>query len=472
MVELREPLDELIRGPRTFTKGLAFPDPSKIFLYDDTLRDGEQMPGVAFSPAQKLSLCSLLAQMGIDVMDVAFPVSSAADREALTEILKAQLTGRIPATVDILAMCRATKADIDCVLECAARAGAKPDQVSVLILSTMSDLHLKYKLGRTLLKRAGRPESEWLDTPVAFYREANISLITEAVSYARSRGLTRVEFAAEDASRGDLAYGIEWARACVAAGGTRFCFSDSCGVFTPEGVDHYFPPIIEALKVRQGGCQLTAHLHNDFGLGALNTVRAVMHGATHPSLTANAIGERAGNTGIHQFVMVLKELYGVTLPRFQYHRLRELRQAVEAASGVPIMQHEPIIGEGVFTHESGIHTAGILVHPAIYQFIREEEVGGRRRFVFGKHSGAGAVEEVLKTHAGELEAQGVLVDDGMVARLLDRVKEDRAKMIESGHAAEAIAGHYASMARLGIGEEQLVQLALALNAEDRSKRKG
>jgi len=470
MVELREPLDELIRGPRTFTKGLAFPDPSKIFLYDDTLRDGEQMPGVAFSPAQKLQLCVLLAEMGVDVMDVAFPISSASDRQALRDILRAQAEGRVPATVDILAMCRATKSDIDCVLDCAAKAGVRPDRVSVLILSTMSDLHLKYKLGRTLLKRAGRPESEWLDTPVSFYREANIGLITEAVSYARGRGLTRVEFAAEDASRGDLAYGIEWARACVAAGGTRFCFSDTCGVFTPEGVDHYFPPIVEALRVREGGCQLTAHFHNDFGLGALNTVRAVLHGATHPSLTANAIGERAGNTSIHQFVMVLKELYGVTLPRFQYQRLTELRRAVEAASGVPIMQHEPIIGEGVFTHESGIHTAGIMVHPAIYQFIREEEVGGRHRFVFGKHSGAGAVEQVLERHRGPLEAQGVRVDDALVARLLERVKEDREKMIESGHASQAIADHYAAMARLGIGEEQLVQLALKLHAEERAAK--
>jgi isopropylmalate/homocitrate/citramalate synthase len=468
MVALREPLEQLIRGPRTFTGGLAFPDPSRIFLYDDTLRDGEQMPGVAFSPAQKLELCALLAGMGVDVMDVAFPISSASDRAALTGILKAQQEGRIPASVDILAMCRANQADIDCVLDCVAAAGGRPPDVSVLILSTMSDLHLKYKLGRTLLKRAGRPESGWLDTPVDFYREANIGLITEAVSYARSRGLTRVEFAAEDASRGDLAYGIAWAKACVAAGGTRFCFSDTCGVFTPEGVDHYFPPIVEALKVREGGCQLTAHFHNDFGLGALNTVRAVLHGATHPSLTANGIGERAGNTSIHQFVMVLKELYGVTLPRFDYGRLTQLRSAVEAASGVPIMQHEPIIGEGVFTHESGIHVAGILIHPAIYQFIREEEVGGRHRFVFGKHSGAGAVEQVLKDHQAELQAQGVTVDESLVARLLERVKEDRARMIESGNAARTIAAHYENMARLGIGEEELVRLALRMNAEDRA----
>jgi isopropylmalate/homocitrate/citramalate synthase len=402
-------------------------------------------------------------------MDVAFPASSESDRQALTDIVKARLEGRIPATVDILAMCRAVPADIDCVLDCVAKAGGKASDVSVLILSTMSDLHLKYKLGRALLKREGRPEEAWLDMPVEFYREANIRLITAAVRYAREKGITRVEFAAEDASRGDLAYGIEWAKACVDAGGTRFCFSDTCGVFTPEGVDHYFPPIVEALKVRQGGCQLTAHFHNDFGLGAINTVRAVMHGATHPSLTANGIGERAGNTSIHQFVMVLKELYGVTLPRFKYERLHELRRAVENASGIPIQAHEPIIGEGVFRHESGIHTAGILVHPAIYQFIREEEVGGVRRFVFGKHSGAGAVEELLKAHQARLEAQGIKVDSALAQELLEAVKKLRADMIQTGHTERTIAEHYRRYEELGVGEEALIQLLLRLHAARRAR---
>src|SRR5439155_3062750 len=144
----------------------------------------------------------------------------------------------------------------------------------------------------------------------------------------------------------------------------------------PDVVHPYYPTIREPLGVPNEPGKLTAHLHNEFGLVTINTVRAVMHGATHPSLTANGIGERAGNTSIHQFVMVLKELYGVTLPRFRYERLHELRGAVENVSGVPIQPHEPIIGEGVFSHESGIHTAAILVHPAIYQFIREQDVGG------------------------------------------------------------------------------------------------
>jgi isopropylmalate/homocitrate/citramalate synthase len=464
MIDLREPLDELLRQPRTYTSHLTFPAPETIFLYDDTLRDGEQMPGVAFSPEQKVELAALLAGIGIDVMDVAFPISSDSDRRALELILRSRADGRIDPRVDILAMCRAVPADIDCVLDVAARAGCRTSDVSVLILSTASDLHLKYKLGRALLKREGRPESGWLDTSVAFYREANIRLITDAIRYARTRGIESIEFAAEDASRSDLAYALEWARACIEAGGTRFCFSDTCGVFTPEGVDHYFPRLVESLGVRRGRVQLTAHFHNDFGLGAINTVRAVLHGATHPSLTANGIGERAGNTSIHQFVMVLKELYGVTLPRFKYDRLHELRSAIERASGVPIQPHEPIIGEGVFSHESGIHTAAILVHPAIYQFIREQEVGGTHRFVFGKHSGTAAVEAVLTAQAPLLAAHNVTVNEDLVNRVLERVKALRETMIRSGEQERAVEQYYGNYRRLGIAEEALVELALEVGS--------
>ena len=464
MVTLREPLDTLIRQPQTYTSHLKFPDPASIVVYDDTLRDGEQMPGVAFSPDQKVALAALLADIGIDVADVAFPVSSESDRTALRLILEARRDGRIRPTLDVLAMCRAVHGDVDVVLDAATAAGVAPADISVLILSTTSDLHLKYKLRRTLLKREGRDEGEWLDAPVAFYREANIRLITDAIGYARSRGIERIEFAAEDASRSDVGYAIEWAEACIAAGGTRFCFSDTCGVFTPEGVDHYFPRIVEALGVRRGRVQLTAHFHNDFGLAAINTVRAVMHGATHPSLTANGIGERAGNTSIHQFVMVLRELYGVTLPRLRYERLHELREAVERASGIPVQPHEPIVGEGVFSHESGIHTAAILVHPAIYQFIREQDVGGTQRFVFGKHSGAAAVEAVLTRHHDVLAAQGLAIDDTLVARVLDRVKQLRERKIAAGHSAEAVRSFYENYGRLGVSEAALIEIALEAGA--------
>ena len=124
MIELREPLDTLIHQPRSYTSHLSFPDPAGIMLYDDTLRDGEQMPGVAFSPQQKVTLATLLGEIGIDVIDVAFPVVSPGDRLALKLILEAQRDGAIRGDLDVLAMCRAVPADIDAVLEVVAAAGA------------------------------------------------------------------------------------------------------------------------------------------------------------------------------------------------------------------------------------------------------------------------------------------------------------------------------------------------------------
>jgi isopropylmalate/homocitrate/citramalate synthase len=252
-------------------------------------------------------------------------------------------------------------------------------------------------------------------------------------------------------------YDIEWALACIKAGGTRFCFSDTCGVFTPEAVDHYFPPIIKALPK---GFHITAHFHNDFGAGAMNCVRALSHGASHAGVTANGIGERAGNASLHQVVMMMKELYGVTIPGFDYTRLVELRRLVERMTGIPMQVHEPIVGEGVYSHESGMHTSGISINPAIYQFIREKTVGGTHRFVFGKHTGAAAVEHVLASHADALKAAKVEVSEALVKDLVGLVKEMREGRMESSPQARFIEEYYRNYHALGISEQELLELAL------------
>ena len=454
MIKFKEPLSKLINEPKKFTKHLKFPRPDKIRIYDDTLRDGEQMPGVAFSPEQKLHLAKLLAKVGVHVMDVAFPISGESDYKALKLIAKAQRSGEISKDVEILAMCRSNPADIDVVVKAMKEIGGKPDDVSILVLSTFSDLHIKYKLGQTLLKRDGKPLDKWIETPLSYYREANTRMVCDAIKYAKSKGISRIEFASEDSSRGNIEYGVKWAKACVKAGGTRMCFSDTCGVFTPESVDYYIPKMIKALN----GVPMTAHFHNDFGMAALNTVRAMSHGATYAGVTANGIGERAGNTSIHQTVLILKELYGVEIPGFRYDLLRTLRKEIEKYSGIPVQAHEPIIGEGVFAHESGIHTAGILIHPAIYQFIREETVGGEQRFVFGKHSGVSAVEDVIKKNAKRLKAAGITATPELCAKVLNAAKIQREKKIRSYE--KEIGQYYKNYNDLGISEEQLIEMVI------------
>jgi isopropylmalate/homocitrate/citramalate synthase len=233
------------------------------------------------------------------------------------------------------------------------------------------------------------------------------------------------------------------------------------GFFAPEGVDYYIPKLVAAFPEKP----LVVHFHNDFGLGAYNTVRALHHGATIPTCTVNGLGERAGNAPLHTTVMILKELYGIEVPGFRYDMLWDLRRKVEEMSGLPVGPSEPIIGHNVFTHETGIHTAGITIHPAIYQVIEPEQVGGHLRFLFGKHSGAMAIEAVLKRHEAELHAGGVEVAPRLVQLLLHLVKEVRETKARATPHRDGVNAYYGHLERLGLTEEDLVAYALVLGRD-------
>ena len=461
MVELREPLESLIHFPKTFTAGTTFPRAKEIRLYDTTLRDGEQTPGVAFSPDQKYELACLLSDAGIHIIDMGFPSAAGSERRALEMILDGKKKGRLRSDLEIIVMCRSNARDIDITVETLERMGARPNDVTFFIFTSGSDLHLKYKIGKTLLQLEGRKPEEWLEQPVSFYRQANISMATKAIAHARSRGVEEIEFGGEDGSRADVSYLIDLAKACYDAGGTRYSFPDTVGFFAPEGVDYYIPRLVAAFPDRP----LVVHFHNDFGLGAFNTVRALHHGATIPTCTVNGLGERAGNAPLHTTVMILKELYGITIPGFRYDMLWTLRRKVEEFSGLPVGATEPIIGHNVFSHETGIHTAGITIHPAIYQVIEPESVGGHLRFLFGKHSGAMAIEAVLLRHQDELTAEGVAVTPKLVQVLLQLVKEVREKKAIVSQHLDGVRNYYAHLDRLGLTEEDLVAYARVLGRE-------
>jgi isopropylmalate/homocitrate/citramalate synthase len=461
MIQLKEPLDSLIEPPARFTAGTTFPRAKEIRLYDTTLRDGEQTPGVAFTPEQKYELAGMLSDAGIHIIDMGFPSAAASERRALELILDGKKKGRIRPDVEIIVMCRSNSKDIDSTLECLAKMGARPEDCTFFIFTSGSDLHLKYKIGKTLLQLEGRRTEEWLDLPVSFYREANVKMASAAIAHARSRGVKEVEFGGEDGSRADVSYLIELASACYKAGGTRYSFPDTVGFFAPEGVDFYVPKLVAAFPDKP----LVIHFHNDFGLGAYNTVRALHHGATIPTCTVNGLGERAGNAPLHTTVMILKELYGVTIPGFRYDMLWALRRKVEEFSGLPVGASEPIIGHNVFTHETGIHTAGMTIHPAIYQVIEPESVGGHVRFLFGKHSGAMAIEAVLQSHSVALEAAGVKVTPRLVQVLLRLVKEVREKKAVVSQHRDGIRGYYNHLDRLGLTEEDLLAYALVLGRD-------
>jgi len=458
MVELREPLDTLISGPSRFNADTGFPRAKEIRLYDTTLRDGEQTPGVAFTPDQKYELAGMLSDAGVHILDMGFPSAAPSERRALELILEGKRKARIRPDLEITVMCRSNARDIDVTLDALERLGAKPSDCTFFIFTSGSDLHLKYKIGTTLLGLEGRKPDEWLDLPVSFYREANIEMACTAIAHARARGVTAIEFGGEDGSRADVDYLIELAGACYRAGGTRYSFPDTVGFFAPEGVDYYIPKLVAAFPDKP----LVVHFHNDFGLGAYNTVRALHHGATVPTCTVNGLGERAGNAPLHTTVMILKELYGITIPGFRYDMLWALRRKVEEYSGLPVSASEPVIGHNVFSHETGIHTAGMTIHPAIYQVIEPESVGGHLRFLFGKHSGAMAIEAVLQRHREELSSEGVAVTPALVKLLLDLVKGIREKKALVSQHLDGVRNYYSHLERLGLTEEDLVAYALVL----------
>jgi isopropylmalate/homocitrate/citramalate synthase len=456
-MEFREPLDKLIHQPTDYTAGMNFPSPERIKIYDSTLRDGEQMPGVAFSPGQKYELAVALSDIGVDIMDLGFPMAALSDRRALQLIVQGKNKGEIREDLELLVMCRSNPKDIDTTIQTLEEINVDINEITFFIFTSGSDLHLKYKVGKTLVKYMGREQSEWLDLPVEFYREANLKMMCDAIKYACDKGVKSIEFGGEDGSRADLEYTIELAKAGYTAGGTRYSYPDTVGCFSPEGVDYYIPRIVKEFPDQD----LVVHFHNDFGLAGINTIRAMSHGITVPTCTVNGMGERAGNAPLHEVVVALKLLYGITLPHFRYEKLRELRRMVENYSGIPVSAHAPIIGEGVFTHESGIHTAGMLIDKSIYQIIDPELVGGRIRYVFGKHSGIAAVKAVLEqpVYREGLERDGVELTNDLIEAVALFVKDARQKRTRSDSFVNVTEAYYREYRQLGITELRLVELA-------------
>ena len=452
-VELQEPLEELARDPRRFSHDLHFPPAEKIRVYDDTLRDGEQMPGVAITPKDKYELARMLSDIGVHIMDVGFPSVSEGERETLRLVLNGRKHGELRPDLEVVCMMRSTKGDIDATMRVIDQLGYERDEVTYFVFTSASDLHVKYKLGKTLLHRDGIPESEWLELPVSYYREANIRMMCEAIAYARDQGARSIEFGGEDGSRADVDYIAEIHREGLKAGGTRPSTPDTVGCYSPFAVREYIP----AIKAAAPGAPLVVHFHNDLGLGAWNTVVALGSGAEVFTTSVNGIGERTGNAPMHQVLLQLRYLFGIEIPRFKYDKLRTLARALEKMSGIPVQPTEPGIGLNVFSHESGIHTAGMLIHPAIYQFIPPSDLGAEITYVYGKHSGALVVEHALR-HAG------IRPEPELVAKVVAEVKRIREERAERSDFSEFHRQYYDHLNRMGLTADDVVDIARALTA--------
>ncbi|MEM3012343.1 MAG: 2-isopropylmalate synthase [Candidatus Hadarchaeales archaeon] len=338
---------------REIARGLRLPKYVRIF--DTTLRDGEQTPGVSLTPEQKVRIARQLDKLGVDCVEAGFPVVSEGEYQAVKAIAQAGLKS------EVCALARCSKEDVDLAVEC----GVK----SIHLFIATSDIHLKYKLKMTrkeVLKRA-----------------------VEHVRYAKRKGVL-VEFSAEDATRTELEFLKEVYREVTRAGVDRINVPDTVGVITPRAMYQLISSLKQEIKV-----PISVHCHDDFGLAVSNSLAAVEAGAEQVHVTVNGLGERAGNASLEEVVMSLRALYGIK-PKIKTRLLVETSELVERLTGVPVPPNKAIVGDNAFSHESGIHTHGVLRFPGTYEPLSPELVGHHRRLVLGKHAGSKSVERELR----------------------------------------------------------------------------
>ncbi len=262
---------------------------------------------------------------------------------------------------EICSASRGTKGDVDAVAESGA------DSIHLII--PVSDLHIEAKLKKT--------------------RAQVLQIAKEMVKHAKDCGLI-VELSAEDATRADRKYLKRVFAAGIEAGADRVVACDTVGVLTPERSCDLFSDLRESLSVPV----ISVHCHNDFGMAVANTVAALRAGANQFHATINGLGERAGNASLEEIVVTLRNLYGLKLD-VKMQQLYSISQLVSRLTGIYVQPNKAIVGENAFTHESGIHTQGMLAHPSTYEAIEPELVGGTRRLASGKHSGSAGIKATL-----------------------------------------------------------------------------
>ena len=358
----------------------------KVRIFDTTLRDGEQTPGVSLSPEKKLNIAKKLDALGIDAIETGFPVISDGERSAVKMIASENLQS------ELCGLARTNKRDIDAAVDCGL------NYIHTFIAT--SDIHLEYKLKMT--------------------REQALEKAIDAVEYGKSRGL-QVEFSAEDATRTDREFLKKVFGEVAKAGADRIDIPDTVGYSTPQYIAEITRDAIDATKL-----PISVHCHNDFGLAVANAISGIQAGAECAHVTINGIGERAGNASLEEFVMALNSLQFEQKwdTNINKELLYETSRYVSKIVGITVQPNKAIVGENAFGHESGIHTHGVLNNPLTYEPISPEIVGRTRWLQVGKHAGIHGMNAMLKEY-------GITPDEEQTKKILEKVKNigDQGKQV-------------------------------------------
>lgn len=327
----------------------------EIKLDDTTLRDGEQTAGVVFTNDEKVTIARMLDEVGVVQIEAGIPVMGGDEYETIERIAHLGLNA------SVLAWNRANVADIKTSI------ATGVDAVAISLAT--SDIHIQTKLMK---------DRAWV-----------LDSIRKAVAYAKSEGVY-VSVNAEDASRTELDFLVQYALAAKEEGADRIRFCDTIGVMEPFRCYSIVKHLIE-----ETGLEVEMHTHNDFGMAVANAIAGIHAGANWVNVTVGGLGERAGNAALEEVVMALKYLEKVDL-QFDTKRFHEICDYVMRAAGRTVEAWKPIVGSNMFAHESGIHADGVIKNPKTYEVFSPEEVGLERQIVVGKHSGSKTIEMKLK----------------------------------------------------------------------------
>ncbi len=374
----------------------------RIIFFDTTLRDGEQSPGVSLNIKQKIEIGRALAELGIDVIEAGFPITSPGDFKAVQTLAK-EVKG-----VTIAALARANKKDIEVAWE--AIKVAESPRIHTFIAT--SDIHLKYKLKKT--------------------RDEVLEIAKEAVSFARSL-CPDVEFSAEDATRSDREFLAQVVLEVVKSGASTINIPDTVGYTVPQEYYSLIKFLVERLieagyeeALRAGRLRLSVHCHNDLGLAVANSLSAILAGATQVEGTINGIGERAGNAALEEIIMALKTRADFFREKLGYEpeikintkKIVPVSQLVSSYTGMVVQPNKAIVGANAFAHESGIHQHGVLCERTTYEIINPEDIGWTgSAIVLGKHSGRHAL-------SFKLESLGWKLNKELLDKVFERYREE------------------------------------------------
>jgi len=380
----------------------------RIRVFDTTLRDGEQTPGVSLTAEDKIEIARQLSKLGVDVIEAGFPSSSEGEKRVVREIAEAGLKP------EICALSRATKADIDAAIDC------DVDLIHVFIPT--SPVQMKYAVNLT-------PQQV-------------LSSTVESVEYVKKHGF-KCEFSPMDATRSEMPFLKQVCQAAEKAGMDSLNVPDTVGIMIPKTTMELIKELKTLVNV-----PISTHCHDDFGLAVANSLAAVEAGATQVHVAVNGLGERAGNASLEEVVMALHVIYkyrtGVNT-RLLYSTSR----LVSSLTGIAVQPNKAIVGENAFAHESGIHTRGVTEKPLTFEPIDPELVGRTRKLVAGKLAGTRGIK-------AELEEVGIRPSEEQLKEVVQRVKElgDKGKMVTD---ADLLALTSAVMGEV-IGEEKIVDL--------------